>query len=217
MTEYISSSSVQNDIEVLLDGAPVQLPPRRASLAGVRSYLERLAMQQQRILSSFTVDGQAHNLAEAPASGRSFSRVIAETIDLSEMPLQLMRTARLQTTRLRAHAMAAVTLVLIKEKSQARELWWSLACELKQPLLTLSLMPETSCGPEARRVPLIQLRKWQLEQLAFIIKDLDEACALPDTTTLSNALESRVLPWLDGLRQTLELWHNSFLMGFGTR
>jgi hypothetical protein len=217
MNENISSSSVLNDIEVMLDGAPVRLPPQRASLAGVRAYLETRAMQQHRILCSFTVDGQAQNLAEAPTSGRTFSRVTAETIDLSALPLQLMRTARLQTKRVRARVLAVVALVLIKEESQARELWWSLACELKQPLLTLSLMPETSCGPECRRVPLIQLRKWQLEQLSFIINDLDGACGLEDTTALSNALENRVLPWLDGLLETLELWQNSFLMGSGAR
>ena len=43
--------------------------------------------------------------------------------------------------------------------------------------------------------------------------DLDEACGLEDTTALSNALENRVLPWLDGLLGTLELWQNSFLLG----
>jgi hypothetical protein len=55
----------------------------------------------------------------------------------------------------------------------------------------------------------MQLRKWQLQQLAVIIKDVDETCWSPTPMALSSALERRVLPWLDGLRATLDLWHET--------
>jgi hypothetical protein len=213
MSNTIDSSSITNEIKILLDGVPMQVPPQRSSLAGVRSYLESLAMRQQRILCTLVVDGKAENLAQSPLADRHYARISAESIDLSEIPLQLLRTARLQTESVHVRVQEAVALVMVNGGLHARELWWNLACQLKQPLLTLSLIPETGCGPSSRRVPLLQLRKWQIEQLALIIQDLDEASASDDPTPLSNALESRVLPWLAKLQSTLDLWHNTYLLG----
>jgi hypothetical protein len=51
-----------------------------------------------------------------------------------------------------------------------------------------------------------QLRHWQLEQLAAIIQDAEAACQSDSTIPLSNALENRVLPWLDNLRELIRLW-----------
>jgi len=51
----------------------------------------------------------------------------------------------------------------------------------------------------------MQLRRWQLEQLAGIIQEVDRACESDDPTALSDALETRVLPWLEGLLDTLAL------------
>ena len=76
---------------------------------------------------------------------------------------------------------------------------------LKQPLLTLSLLPETVCRPANGSASLMQLRRWQLEQLAGIIREVDQACQMEDSTALSDALEQRVLPWREGLLETLVL------------
>jgi hypothetical protein len=71
-------------------------------------------------------------------------------------------------------------------------------------------MPETACGPaEENRTSLLQLRKWQLQQLAAVMQDTDAACASDEPTALSNALEFRVLPWLDGLQTSLEVWQTA--------
>jgi len=42
-----------------------------------------------------------------------------------------------------------------------------------------------------------------------VMQDTDAACSAEDSTALSNALEYRVLPWLDGLQNSLELWHTT--------
>ena len=55
----------------------------------------------------------------------------------------------------------------------------------------------------------MQLRKWQLQQLAAILIEVDEASWSEDSAALSNALEYRVLPWLHGLGTSLELWHDT--------
>jgi hypothetical protein len=104
---------------------------------------------------------------------------------------------------------SAVDLILINDSVRARELWWTLSTVLKEPLLTLSLVPDTICGPENGRAPLIQLRKWQLQQLGCVIQDVDEACRWEDAAMVSDALEQRVIPWLDNLHESLQLWHET--------
>jgi hypothetical protein len=83
---------------------------------------------------------------------------------------------------------------MINEAARGAELWWSLAQGLKQPLLTLSLLPEAVCGPANGSASPMQLRRWQLQQLAGIIQEVDRACQTENPTALSDALETRVLP-----------------------
>jgi hypothetical protein len=214
MNSHPSDSSPNHrDILVMLDGLPVELPPDRQSLAGIRAYLEMLAMEQQRILCSLTVDSQPTNLADLPAGQSDFARIEAESLALDAIPLQLLKTARQQTLDTRDQVQAAVTRVLINSAVQAREFWWRLARELKEPLLTLSLLPENTCGQTNGAASLKQLRKWQLQQLAAIIRDVDAAAASPDTITLSTALENRVLPWLDKLHDLICLWDETVSAG----
>lgn len=196
-------------LEVILDGKPVSVPPLRCSLAAIRSYLERMALEQQRILCAFSVDGRSLGIAESMHQVEPFARVEAKTIDLAEVPMQLLQTARVQTSQARERVAAAVATVLINCGRQAREYWWELGRDLKQPLLTLSLMPSTLHIPANGSASLMQLRKWQLEQLATILKEVDETCWSADPMALSNALENRVLPWLDGLSATLDLWYET--------
>ncbi|HLP75832.1 MAG TPA: hypothetical protein VK327_02860 [Candidatus Paceibacterota bacterium] len=200
------------EIEVKLDGVPVEIPADRRSFTGVRSYLETLALQQQRILCALNVDGESVNLAHPRIAWKGFSRIEAETMTLADVPAQLIRAALQQTVTLRSRIQSAIELVLINDSRMARELWWSLSTILKEPLLTLSLLPDNICGPNNGRASLTQLRKWQLEQLGAIIQDIDDASQVDDTTLLSDALEKRALPWLDSLLESLNLW-NEILVG----
>lgn len=210
-----NSPATQRKINVTLDGQRVDLPAERRSLNAIRAYLEALAMEQQRILCAFSIDGRPASLTQLPAHGNEFVSVAAETVDLDDLPRQLIQTALQQTAQAREQALEAVLLVLINEGVVAREFWWKLASDLKAPLLTLSLVPESVCGPANGRASLTQLRKWQLQQLAGIIRNVDEACWTEDPNYLSNALENRVLPWLDKLHESLDLWHKTALAGAG--
>ncbi|HYG21833.1 MAG TPA: hypothetical protein VEH04_03555 [Verrucomicrobiae bacterium] len=192
--------------EVKLDGVSVELPPDRKSFVAIRSYLESLALQQQRILCALNVDGQSINLTQPRVPWTTFSQIEGETMTLNEVPAQLVRAALQQSGTLRSRVQKAVELVLINDCSQAREIWWALSTALKEPLLTLSLLPDHICGPANGRASLTQLRKWQLEQLGNIIQDIDDASQKEDTSALSDALEKRALPWLDNLLESLNLW-----------
>jgi hypothetical protein len=194
-------------LEVKLDGISIEIPPDRRSFVAIRSFLESLALQQQRILCALNVDGQSVNLTHPRLPWKSFSQIEGETMSLNEVPAQLVRAALQQTTTLRSRVQAAVELVLINDIGQAREIWWGLSSALKEPLLTLSLLPDSICGPNNGRASLTQLRKWQLEQLGAIIQDIDDASRTDDTSLLSDALEKRALPWLERLLESLNLWN----------
>lgn len=203
-----SFDASSGEIEVKLDGTPVVIPPERCSFMGIRSFLESLALQRQRILCSLSIDGEPVNLTQPRNNRKEFAQVEAETMDLKEVPFQLLKAALQQATTVRARLQTAVELVLINDGRRAREVWWSLSTALKEPLLTLSLLPDNICGPDNGRASLLQLRKWQLEQLGGVIREVDEACHTEDTTVLAEALEQRALPWLDKLHEFLLMWHD---------
>lgn len=189
---------------VTLDFESVALPAARRSLNSIRSYLETAALANQRILGEFLVDGSPVDLS-LPLDNLPFRRVDAVTVPLCEQPLLLLATAGQQVNRAREAVEAALTLVLINDPATARELWWKVASQLKEPVLTLSLMPEHLCqlwfGATFHK-----LRRWQLEQVSTLVRRVDEACDSEDNIQLSDALERRVLPWLDKLSELIQVW-----------
>ena len=199
----------RDEITASLDGTPVPLPPHHRSLNHIRCQLETLALEQQRVLCSLSVDGQAINLTQPLPQLKTFASIEAVSVALDESVLLLLKAAWQQTHQLRDCVQSSLTLVLINDAPVARELWWNLARRLKDPILTLSLLPDHLCGPANGRASFKQLRKWQLEQIAVIIREVDRSCDAPDTIPLSNSLENRVLPWLDKLSELIELWHET--------
>ena len=205
--------ATRDEIEVLLDGSPVGIPSGHRSLGAIRCQLEALALEQQRILYSLSIDGQPVNLALPVPGPETFCRVEAGTVALEETSLLLLKKAFQQTEYARECVETALTLVLINNGQVAHEVRWNLALVLKEPVLTLSLLPAGVGGAPDGQTSATQLRKWQLEQIAAIIRDVDEACRSHETIPLSNALENRVLPWLQHLSELISLWHETVLAG----
>jgi hypothetical protein len=204
-----------NAVDVKLDGLPVEIPSERHSLAGICSLLESAALRKERILCSIIVDGEPINLTQLPSNTKSFGSIEAETMSLKEVPVQLIKAALQQTVTVRERVQSALELVLINEGEAARELWWSLSLSLKEPLLTLSLLPQDICGNAEGQASLVQLRKWQLQQLGAVIQDVNNAGEWDDPMVLSDALEMRALPWLNNLHSSLNLWHETMLANTG--
>ncbi len=200
-------SENQHEVELLLDGLPVELPSGQRSLNAIGCYLEMLALEKQRVLHSLSVDGQPVNPALPLVNPGNFCRVEAGTVALQDTSVLLLNTALQQTHHARECVETAITLVLINNACVAHEVWWQLARQLKQPVLTLSLLPD-NC-----HTPLTQLRRWQLEQIAAIIRAVDETCHSADVIPLSNALENRVLPWLQKLGELISLWRETVMAG----
>src|SRR5947209_554754 len=127
-SDTLESLSVREDLQVLLDGYPIALPQGSRSLPAIRSHLEMLALQQQRVLCSFSVDGSAtapsSSMVDNPSREPAFSRIEAQTFDLDEMPLRLLDLATQQAGHADSRVQSAISLVLINEGQLAREFWW---------------------------------------------------------------------------------------------
>lgn len=201
--------AAHHEIAISLDGIPVEIPAAHASLSFIRCHLETLALEKQHVLCAFNVDGRATSLTLPLTSRNVFSCIEAESVSLDGSEILLLKTALQQAQYLRECVETALTLVLINKNSVARGLWWELAHRLKEPVVTLSLLPNQLGSPAGGQAPLRQLRKWQLEQLAIIIREVDSASETGDTLNLSNALESRVLPWLQQLCDLIRLRHET--------
>ena len=91
--ETFETSSTRQQVEVRLDGLPIQVPSERCSLVAIRSYVETLAMEHQRIVCAFSVDGERASLAQPLTNRKTFRRVDAKTIELDQMPLQFLEAA----------------------------------------------------------------------------------------------------------------------------
>lgn len=202
----IEPSNLSGASVIIMDGIPVALPKGRSSLNSIRCYLETLALEKRQVLSALCVNGHKVNLSHPLPNKISFSRIEAETVGIEDHNLLVLATARAQTIFARDAVETALTLVLINNAKTASELWWGLALNLKEPVVTLSLLPDDLCRSTNGGAHPKQLRKWQLEQISIIIRAVDQACAGGDTIQISNALETRVLPWLDKLSDLIELW-----------
>src|SRR5262245_20461784 len=101
-------SSSSGEVQVKLDGLPVEVPAERRSLAAIRSFLELLALQQQRILCSLNVNGQAVHLTQPPPPPKILTTVEAETMSLAQMPIQLVKAALQQTANVRSRVQSAI-------------------------------------------------------------------------------------------------------------
>ena len=211
---FFNAPGTRGEIEITLDGLTVRLPSGRRSLNAIRCYLETLALEKQRVLCSLSVDGEPVNISLPLIHQEAFCRIEAETVALDETSILLLKRALQQVEHAQECVETAITLVLINDVHVARELWWNLARQLKEPVLTLSLLPDNTCGQANGRASLTQLRKWQLEQVAAIIKDVDKVCCSKNTIPLSDTLENRVLPWLQELSEFISLWHETVMAGF---
>lgn len=200
-------------MDVIFDGKPISIPAEYKSLGAIRTYLERLALAQERVLNHCLVDGSPANSSGFEWANNSFRSLEAKTAPLDDLTSEILRTALRQTVEVRGLVETAVMLVLINEAPLSRRLWCELAGKLKEPLLMLALLPDGHYRQPAGCASFQQVRQWQLEQYSIIIQQVNEASAYGEMSALSNALEHRALPWLRKLQDLIELWYETAQAG----
>ena len=208
MRESANQMPKSPTIEVTLDGDPVRLAAPANTLPAIRSQLETIALIRQRILFAFEVDGVPVSLAAPMVRISKFHRVAGSTIGFEDLREQLAQVALEQIQQLRSRAEAVSLLVLINDWPRARQLWWDLVPDLKEPLLTLSFLCELPLlTPDAEPGGPGKLRSMKVEELGKMLGQIDVASTQCQALGLSDALEHFLLPWLDQLAQIIRNWN----------
>ncbi|MEW6158464.1 MAG: hypothetical protein AB1813_13610 [Verrucomicrobiota bacterium] len=200
-------------VEIILDGRRVELSDVR-TLKSLRTKLELLAMQQDRILSVVLVDGVPVTANEHETTLDHFHQVSAETISLQEFSRRMVNQALDQVEALSTRVEAGVFLVLINE-SKCRQRWWrEWQADFREPILTLGFLQDLY-GAKLRELQVndrpLAMHMEDFGLIACLIELLLLHPGPVGTTTpdlaLSDVLEARLIPWLRELNAYLKRFH----------
>jgi len=191
-------------IQVILDGRELQVPEQaRNSFPAIRSYLEALALRQERVLAVLYVDGYPVRVEVEFAEPCDFQRVQAQTISFAELSRQLIETASAQVGELQNQVEAAAMQVMINDWPAVEKLWRDWVPAFLSPILIVKSLRDL-CGS---RIDELRIgRKTLAEHLAEfgpLWKRIERTFEQRDVLELSNALEQLLGPWLEGLRNFL--------------
>ena len=190
---------------VTLDGKTLEVPQHvQDSLPAIRSYLELMALEQQRVVSVLSVDGQLVNLQCPRLEPAHFHRIQAQTISFTDLSRQLIATAHAQVRLLQTRVEAAAMQVLINDWPAVNRLWQEWVPEFMSPVLIIKSLREL-CGVRLDELSIEdQQLSDHLAQFSPMWEHIERIFEQQDTIELSNALEQRLGPWLDRLAVFLE-------------
>jgi len=189
---------------VSLDGEMIPLLPwERSSLRNIRRALETLALRRQRVLMAFTVDGKSLSLQRSLEEISEYKVVVGRTAGIDFLGVELLSAARQQAQDLLERVRQISLLVLINKPRKGGELWLDLQPDLREPLLTLSFLPEIT-QISAEGLPVLTPSLIALtEELAGLSRRMDALTSLEcDVLTLSEGFEL-VLSWLNNLMEAI--------------
>jgi hypothetical protein len=195
-------------IQITLDGQPLALSGKQGrSLHAIRSHLERVALKRNRVLFSLTVNGTPVGVGESLLQFKNFHKIAARTIGFNQLGFQLVAVAADQVNTLHERVERLALQVMINDWAKAEQLWWDLMPELKDPLLTLSFVPESvEALPHGEDISTKALKRFTLD-LVKILEEIEEILTRKELLELSDALENQLLPWLRGLGHCLYRFH----------
>lgn len=195
-------------VQVTLDGQAVELTTQQGrSLQAIRTHLETVALKRSRVLFSLTVNGIPVSLGESMSPFKTFHKVVARTIGFGQLSFQLVGVAADQVNTLHERVQRMSLQVMINEWRKAEEMWWDLMPDLKDPLLTLSFVPQAvEALPHGNEIGSKAVKKFT-QDLVKILENIEQIIHRQDLLELSNALENDLLPWLRGLGHCLYRFH----------
>jgi hypothetical protein len=195
-------------VVVTLDGRAVELTHQQGrSLQAIRTHLETAALKRHRVLFSLTVNGVPVSLGESMSPFKTFHKIVARTIGFNQLSLQLVAVAADQVNTLHERVQRMALQVMINEWHKAEEMWWDLMPDLKDPLMTLSFIPQAiEMMPNGEEISAKAIKKFT-HDLVVILEEIDRIIARQELLEFSNALENDLLPWLRGLGHCLYRFH----------
>ena len=192
-----NSLNLPRAIQVILDGRELRIPDHiRDSLPAIRSYLELLAIQQERVLWDLSVDGTpVHSQADFRTL-TDFQRIQAQTVTFTELTRQLIDTAQAQVRALQNRVEAAAMQVLINDWPAVEKLWQQWAPEFLSPILIIKSLRDL-CGARMDELTLgHQTLAEHLAKFGPLWTRTEQAFERRDILDLSNAMDQLLGPWL---------------------
>ena len=196
--QNLANQSSPETIQITLDGQSIALPQEcKRSLRDIFSYLEQLAVQQDRILASVSVDGTTVAAPCLQSPSQTFQQIEANSISLNDLGSHVLLVARDQVQQLLSRVEAIQMLVLINDWPVAQQLWCDLVPDFKTPMLELSFLQElwgerlsaTKIGDKSLAQHWDQIGRIQAEVELVLTRR-------QDILDFSDILEKRLLPWL---------------------
>ncbi|HEY1171411.1 MAG TPA: hypothetical protein VGH19_08595 [Verrucomicrobiae bacterium] len=196
--------------QVTLDGEVVALPvEERKSLRSIKCALEGMALQRERVLISMVVDGVPVSLQSTLKEKIDFRFVAGRTVSIDFLGLELLVAARRQVLDLIDRSRLNALQVLINPPTISRKLWQEMQPDLREPLLTLSFMPEIGLASvEGLPVMAPSLTALAEDLLALSRRMELLICEEQDVYVLSEGFEL-IVCWLENLQEAIMRARNS--------
>ncbi len=152
---------------------------------------------------AFTVDGTALSLHRSLEEISEYKVVAGRTAGIDFLGVELLSSARRQAHDLLERVREISLLVLINKPKAGAEMWLDLQPDLREPLLTLSFLPEIS-QISAEGLPVLTPSLIALtEELAGLSRRMDALTSLEcDVLTLSEGFDL-VQSWLNNLMEAI--------------
>lgn len=191
-----------------MDGQPVELSSTQGrSLRAIRAHLEAIALKKHRVLFSLTVNGAPVSLVDSMSPFKTFQKVVARTIGFNQLSFQLVGVAADQVNSLHDRVERLALQVMINDWPKAEAMWWDLLPDLKDPLLTMTFIPQVvEMLPFGEEIGPKAIKRFS-DGLVLILQKIELILDRQELLELSNALENDLLPWLRGLGHCLYRFH----------
>lgn len=197
-------------VQVTVDGRPVTLPADvQPTLGGLCSYLEQLALQQERVLISIRVDGvAASSIGSVDASIRP-RWLDVTTASLAEFSYDLMGLAHEQCEVLSRRVRDTALRVLINEWPIAERLWGELVPDLRSPLTVISFCEEIRLRHAREAGPRRSGLRAHLREFSGLWRRLTQCFERKDSEKFFDMLDQELAPWYDQLAKLLRSKHST--------
>ena len=195
-------------VQVTLDGKPVELAIHQGrSLQAIRTHLEALALRRGRVLFALSVNGKPVSLGRPVSLFKTFHKVVARTVGFNQLGFQLIAVAEAQVDGLHERIEQLSLQIMINDWTKAEELWHEIMPELKDPLLTLSFIPNViELLPNGQEIGARAIKRFS-EELVVILEAIDLILARQELLEFSNVLENQLLPWLRSVGHCIYRFH----------
>jgi hypothetical protein len=193
-------SKTTHRYQILVDGKALSLLSRDEMPRLRADATPRNTRTRQHLFSRSAVEAELRFLPPAQNSNTASQRA-----PMNELRREILNRAIALTCRTILRIERVLELLLLRKEAVAAERVFELGDQLQDILTLFSLLPGSKTARECHLSAPEQLRAWQFEQLDSVLQEIRQAELSSSDGARRYVLETRVLPWLDSMHNTLSL------------